>query len=69
MKTINYKNDFKRTGCKSCPFSLDLQEQLEIMERYMPGERKQCEIIWNPIYKEYRRLGYRLNKIEKVKLF
>ena len=61
--------NFKRTGCKGCPFSLDLQEQLEIMERYMPNERKQCEIIWKPVYEEYRRLNYRLKKVEKVKLF
>ena len=61
--------NFKRTGCKGCPFSLDLQEQLEIMELYMPNERKQCEYIWKPIYDEYRRLNYRLKKVEKVKLF
>ena len=61
--------NFKRTGCKGCPFALDLQEQLEIMERYLPNERKQCEMIWKPIYAEYRRLGYRLKKVEKVRLF
>ena len=61
--------NFKRTGCKGCPFSLDLQEQLEIMELYLPNERKQCELIWKPVYDEYRRLNYRLKNIEKVKLF
>lgn len=61
--------NFKRTGCKGCPFSLDLQEQLEIMEIYLPNERKQCEIIWQPVYEEYRRINYRLKKIEKVRLF
>ena len=61
--------NFKRTGCKGCPFSLDLQEQLEIMEKYLPNERKQCEVIWKPIYDEYRRLGYRLKKVEEIKLF
>ena len=61
--------NFKRTGCKGCPFSLDLQEQLEIMELYMPNERKQCEYIWKPIYEEYRRLNYRLKRVEKIKLF
>ena len=60
--------NFKRTGCKGCPFALDLQEQLEIMELYMPNERKQCEFIWQPIYQEYRRLNYRLKRVEKVKL-
>lgn len=61
--------NFNRTGCKGCPFALDLQEQLEIMDIYLPNERKQCEIIWQPIYKEYRRINYRLDKIEKVRLF
>lgn len=61
--------NFKRTGCKGCPFSLDLQEQLEIMEKYMPNERQQCEIIWKKVYDEYRRLGYRLKKVEHIKLF
>lgn len=61
--------NFKRTGCKGCPFALDLQEQLEIMEKYLPIERKQCEMIWKPIYDEYRRLNYRLKKVENIKLF
>lgn len=54
--------NFKRTGCKGCPFSLDLQEQLDVMEHLLPKERKQCEAIWKPVYDEYRRIGYRLRK-------
>ena len=55
---------FKRTGCKGCPFALELQEQLDTMAIYLPNERKQCEFIWKEVYDEYRRLGYRLkNKI------
>lgn len=61
--------NFKRTGCKGCPFALDLQDQLEVMARLLPAERKQCEIIWKPIYDEYRRIGYRLNKEEQIRLF
>lgn len=61
--------NFKRTGCKGCPYSLDLEHQLEVMARLMPNERKQCEIIWKPVYDEYRRLGYRLKKTEQIKLF
>lgn len=61
--------NFKRTGCKGCPFSLDLQEQLEKMELYLPNERRQCEMIWKPVYDEYRRINYRLKKNEQVKLF
>ena len=61
--------NFKRTGCKGCPFSLDLQEQLETMELYLPNERKQCEMIWKPVYEEYRRIGYRLKRNDQIKLF
>lgn len=61
--------NFKRTGCKGCPYSLDLQEQLTTMELYLPNERKQCEAIWAKIYEEYRRLNYRLKKDEQMKLF
>ncbi len=54
---------FKRTGCKGCPYALGLQEQLEVMYTLMPDEYRQCEIIWKPVYDEYRRIGYRLKKI------
>lgn len=54
--------NFPRTGCKGCPFALHLQEELETLEKFFPAERKQCEIIWAPVYAEYRRLGYRLKK-------
>lgn len=52
--------NFDRTGCKGCPFNLKLQDSLDILEKYFPAERKQCEIIWKPVYDEYRRIGYRL---------
>ena len=61
--------DFKRTGCKGCPYAIDLQDQLEIMDKYFPNERKQCELIWKPVYEEYRRIGYRLKRIEEKRLF
>ena len=54
--------NFKRTGCKGCPFALGIQKELDTLERFFPAERKQCEIIWKPVYEEYRRLGYRLRK-------
>ena len=60
--------NFKRTGCKGCPFSLDLANQLEVMGHLLPNERKQCEILWKPVYEEYRRIGYRLTKSEQIKL-
>lgn len=51
-----------RTGCKGCPFALHLQEELDMLEKFFPNERKQCEVIWKPVYDEYRRLKYRLKK-------
>lgn len=54
--------NFVRTGCKGCPFALTLQDQLDIMEIYLPKEKEQCERIWQPVYEEYRKLGYRLRK-------
>lgn len=55
--------NFTRTGCKGCPFALHLQKELDTLEEFFPNERKQCEIIWKPVYNEYRRLGYRLKKL------
>lgn len=62
--------NFERTGCKGCPFNIRIQEGLDTLDKYFPSERKQCEIIWKPVYDEYRRLGYRLknNSYEQVEL-
>ena len=56
--------NFTRTGCKGCGFALHLQDELDTLERFFPKERVQCEIIWKPLYEEYRRLGYRLTPSE-----
>lgn len=60
--------NFERTGCKGCPFNLELQKDLNTMEKLLPNEKKQCEIIWKPVYAEYRRLQYRLYD-EQMSLF
>lgn len=52
--------NFERTGCKGCPFAIYLQKELDTLEKFFPNEKKQCELIWAPVYAEYRRLGYRL---------
>ena len=54
--------NFRRTGCKGCPFAIEIQNELDVMEKLLPSERKQCEYIWQPIYEEYRKIGYRLRK-------
>lgn len=54
--------NFERTGCKGCPFAINLQKELDTLQKYFPAERKQCEAIWKPVYDEYRRIGYRLKE-------
>lgn len=61
-KLYYHPYNFKRTGCKGCPYNLELQKDLDIMKELLPNEYKQCEIIWKPVYDEYRRIGYRLKK-------
>ena len=56
--------NFSRTGCKGCPFNPTLQKDLEILNDFLPYEAKQCEIIWEPVYTEYRRINYRLKEGE-----
>lgn len=68
-KLYNEPYNFTRTGCKGCPFNINIQKELDKMEELLPSERKQCEYIWKPVYKEYRRLGYRLDNEEQMKLF
>lgn len=58
--------NFKRTGCKGCPFSMNLGEQLETMAILLPSEKKQCEWIWKPVYDEYRRIDFRLRRYERL---
>lgn len=52
--------NFSRTGCKGCPFNIHLQKELNTLEKLLPNEKKQCEVIWAPVYAEYRKLNFRL---------
>ena len=33
------------------------------MKSLLPNEKAQCDIIWKPVYEEYKRIGYRLKNI------
>lgn len=57
--------NFKRTGCKGCPFDINLQSDLNKLEMLLPAEYKQCNAIWKPVYDEYKRIGYRLTGIRE----
>lgn len=61
--------NFKRTGCKGCPFAINLQQELDTLQEFFPNERKQCEAIWKPVYDEYRRLNYRLTDGGQMSFF
>lgn len=67
-KLYNEPFNFTRTGCKGCPFALDLQKELDVLEEKLPFEFKQCVILWGKVYDEYRRLGYRL-KPKQISIF
>ncbi len=57
--------NFERTGCKGCPYAIEIQKELDTLEKFFPEERIQCEYIWKPVYEEYRRIGYRLKKLDQ----
>lgn len=59
--------NFKRTGCKGCPFNIRLKDDLKTLEEFFPSERKQCEKIWEPVYDLYRKCNYRkMNELPKL---
>ena len=57
--------NFQRTGCKGCPYALDLQHTLDVMAELLPQEYKQCESIWKVVYNEYRKINYRLRGVKE----
>lgn len=57
--------NFDRTGCRGCPFALDLQRELDIMQELLPLDFKVANKIWKPVYDEYKRIGFRLRKEDK----
>lgn len=59
--------NLKRTGCKGCPFNKDIAKDLEMMKELLPNEYKQCNILWEKVYNEYKRLNYRIKTNKKEK--
>lgn len=53
--------NFKRTGCKGCPFNKELNKELENLYLYSPSQAKSAYLIWKPIYEEYARINYRIS--------
>ena len=60
--------NFRRTGCRGCPFAIDLQKELDLMEELLPLDFKVANRIWKPVYDEYKRIGYRLRKDNKEQM-
>ena len=52
--------NFKRTGCRCCPFSITLQDELNQLWKLSPMEYKASINLWKPVFDEYIRIGYRL---------
>lgn len=52
--------NFKRTGCRGCPLNVHLRDDLQQMALYAPNEFKACNLLWQPVYDEYKRIGYRI---------
>lgn len=59
--------NFKRTGCKGCPFNVKLQDNLNKLYKLLPNEYYQCLHLWKPVYDEYIRIGYRLKYYPHLK--
>ena len=60
--------NFNRTGCKGCPFALNLEAELNKLKELLPNEYKQCNLLWGKIYDEYKRIGFRL-KPKQLSIF
>lgn len=58
--------NFTRTGCRGCPYAIDLQQELDIMEKYLPSEYKACNALWKPVYDIYREHNYRLRSQKQL---
>lgn len=54
--------NFKRTGCRGCPFNIELAEELETLLKISPKQAKAAYKIWKPVYDEYARINYRISK-------
>lgn len=52
--------NFERTGCRFCPFALNIAEELERAFIFLPKDYKAGVNLWKPVYDEYIRIGYRL---------
>lgn len=52
--------NFKRTGCRGCPFSLTIQKDLEIMQKLLPVDYFSANSTFGNVYNLYRNIGYRL---------
>lgn len=56
--------NFKRTGCMGCPFNKYLQDELEVLEKHSKATFVQCLNLWEQVYKEYKRINYRIKTKE-----
>ena len=59
--------NFKRSGCKGCPYSIELQQNLNKIYKINKNEYFQIISLWRPVYDEYIKHGYRLQYYPHIK--
>ena len=58
--------NFDRTGCIGCPFAINIDHELRTLKKYDMAEFKRAWNIFGYVYKEYRRIDYRLTKESEI---
>lgn len=61
--------NFKRTGCLSCPFALDLEEQMLKLKMYDKKTYKQANYLWGEVFEEYKKIDYRLKENKQIDIW
>lgn len=61
--------NFKRTGCLSCPFALDLEEQMAKLKIYDKKTYDQANRLWDVVFKEYKKIDYRLKDNKQMDIW
>lgn len=59
--------NFIRTGCKCCPFAIDVDNELSKLYKHLPNEYNHAIKLWKPVFDEYIRIGYRLKEYPHLK--
>lgn len=56
--------NFKRTGCRACPYALNIEAELLELKRALPIEYKISLALWGDVYRAYADSNYRITNKE-----